>query len=218
MLIVGVHGGRDYFYFKTEGYDVVGQDLFPEPNFGDVLIGNIEDIELPEKSFDVIVAAAVIEHVNDDYMALRNIRKALKDDGIFVLNLPLYNDWEVSHMHIYSRESIKRLVEASGFSIGESFAYPNLFLFPAPFNLLNHTLNALIFLLSGKTVYKYTLPPLWKLEYFLSRRHSLFSRAVRRFLGAFNNGTFLTVFCGKSGIKDQIDFNKGRFEPKDKRG
>lgn len=213
VLIVGVHGGRDFFYFKTEGYDVKGQDLFLDPDFGEVIVGDIETVPLPEKFFDIIVASAVVEHVNNDYLALKNIRGALKDNGIFVLNLPLYNDWETTHMHIYSRESIKRLAESSGFSIRESFAYPNLFLFPAVFNVVNHALNAVVFTLFKRTIYSFTLPPLWKIEYFLSRHHSLPFRAFRRFLGAFNNGTFLTVICRKSGLKDQADFNKIRFEP-----
>jgi len=213
VLIIGVHGGRDFFYFKTEGYDVQGQDLFPDPDFGDVLVGNIEEVKLPERTFDVIVASAVIEHVNNDFLALKNIRGALKDDGLFVLNLPLYNDWEETHMHIYSRESIKRLAESSGFSIRGSFAYPNLFFFPAVFNIVNHALNAIIFTLFKKTVYTYTLRPLWKIEYFLSRQHSLPFRAFRRFFGALNNGTLLTVICRKSELKDQVDFNRTRFEP-----
>ncbi|MFH1162124.1 MAG: class I SAM-dependent methyltransferase [Candidatus Jorgensenbacteria bacterium] len=213
VLIVGVHGGRDFFYFKTEGYDVRGQDLFPESDFGEIIVGNIEDVRLPEQSFDVVVASAVIEHVNNDCMALKNIRRALKDDGIFIVCVPLYNDWEITHMHIYSRESIRRLAESSGFSIQESFAYPNLFFFPAVFNVANHALNAIVFTLFKKTVYAYTLPPLWKIEYFLSRQHSLLFRAFRRFLGAFNNGTFLTVVCRKDKFKDQVNFNKMRFEP-----
>lgn len=214
VLIVGVHGGRDFFYFKTERYDVRGQDLFPERDFGEIIVGNIEDVQLPEQSFDVVVASAVIEHVNNDYAALKNIRKALKNDGLFILSLPLYNDWEITHMHIYSRESIRRLTESSGFSIQESFAYPNLFFFPAVFNVANHALSAITFTLFKRTAYAYTLPPLWGIEYFLSRQHSLLFRAFRRFFGAFNNGTLLTVVCRKGEFKDQTDFNKTRFGPR----
>lgn len=212
VLIVGVHGGRDYFYFKAAGFDVRGQDLFPDPDFGEVIIGNIEDVELPEKSFDVIVASAIIEHVANDYLALKNIRKALKDDGLFLIDFPLYNDWEVTHMHIYNEEIMKRLLRSAGFSIQESFAHPNLFFYPPLFNFLNHILNAFTYTLFGKTVYSYTLPPFWKLEFFLSRQQSLLFRATRSFLGKFFNGVQILFVCKKDKPFDHLNFNQERFD------
>ena len=142
VLIVGVHGGRDYFYFKTAGYEVYGQDLFPDPDFGEMFVGNIENINLPENFFDVILASAVIEHLANDFLALENIRKALKDDGLFLNCFPLYNDWEETHLHIYSEKTMERLLKSAGFKVEKRLSSPNLFLFPQIFNFLNHALNA----------------------------------------------------------------------------
>ncbi len=213
VLIVGVHGGRDYFYFKSAGYDVTGLDLFPDLEFGNVAVGDIETADLPDRSFDCIVASAVIEHVNNDYGALRNIRRMLKDDGIFILGLPLYNDWEVTHLHIYSRESTRRLLRATGFRVEEHLEYPTLFIYPSLINAMNHALNAVAFLLFRKTFYASLLPPLWKLEYFLSRQHSWSFRAYRSFLGSFDNGVFMTLACRKGEVFDQAGFNRSRFDP-----
>ncbi len=214
VLIVGPHGGRDYFYFKTAGYDVQGIDLFSNPDFGDVIVGNIEDIDLPEKSFDVVIASAVIEHVANDFKALRNIRRMLKDDGLFFLALPLYNDWETTHLHIYSRETIKRMVETVGFSIEERLMYPNLFFSPLRlFNKIHHALNIAIFSLCGKTTYRYTLPPLWKLEFSLSKCIGPFARALRTVLGKLYNGTEYQAMCRKDETRDYLEHNKTRFEP-----
>lgn len=213
VLIVGVHGGRDYFYFKTAGYDVAGFDLFPDEDFGKVIIGNIEDAKLPDKSFDVIVASAIIEHVDDDHAALKNIRRILKDDGIFVIGIPFYNDWEVTHMHIYSRESIRRLLKTAGFSVERAFEYPNLFVYAPIANFLIRVLNFTSFALFRRTLYAQILPPLWKLEFFLSRQLSLPFRVFRTVVGKLNNGVFTTLICKKIEVFDQANFNKTRFKP-----
>lgn len=214
VLIVGAHGGRDYFYFKTEGYDVVGTDLFPDPDYGDVIIGNIEDIDLGEKVYDVIVASAVIEHLPNDHRALVNIRRSLKDDGYVVALLPLYNDWETTHMHIYSKETIRRLFEAAGLPVKEYFGYPNIFIYPPIFNILNHALNFITYRLFKKTVYEYTLPPLWKLDFWMSRQHSLPFRIWRALIGSVYNGTLITVVAKKGEAFDHVNFNKEHFKPK----
>lgn len=214
VLIVGVHGGRDYFYFKSAGYDVQGLDLFPDKDFGEVIIGNIETIQLLEKSFDVIVASAVIEHLADDYGGIRNIRRMLKDDGLFIICNPLYNDWEITHMHVYSRKSLRRLVEAEGFRIQQTFEYPNLFFYPPLFNIPLHIFNILTFFLFRKTCYNLILPLFWKLEFFLSRQQSTLFRFFRGVLGGLYNGVLVTLVCTKGESMDYLDFNKVRFEPK----
>ncbi len=213
VLIVGVHGGRDYFYFKTAGYDVTGLDLFPDEDFGKVIIGNIEDAKLPDMSFDVIVASAIIEHVNDDYAALNNIRRILKDDGIFVIGIPFYNDWEITHMHVYSRKSLRCLLKATGFSVEKAFEYLNLFVYAPIANFVIHALNFPFFILFRRTIYTLVLPPLWKMEFFLSRQLSLPFRVFRALAGSVNNGVFTTLICRKMEVFDQADFNKTRFEP-----
>ncbi len=212
VLIVGVHGGRDYFYFKTAGYDVYGQDLFPDPDFDEMFVGNIEDIKLPEEYFDVILASAVIEHVANDFNALKNIRGALKDDGLFLNFFPLYNDWEETHLHIYSEKAMKRLMESAGFSIQKKYAFPNLFAFPKLFNLPNHALNLFTFLVFKKTIYKYTLSPFWKLEFFLSRQNSFPFRLWRKFFGELTNGVEVLYVAKKSMTADHLNINKERFD------
>lgn len=212
VLIVGVHGGRDYFYFKAAGYEVFGQDLFPDSDFGQMIIGNIEEVELPEKFFDVILISAVIEHLRNDFLAIKNLRKALKDDGLFINSFPLYNDWEETHLHIYSEEVMKRLMGAAGFIIEKKLMTPNLFFFPAIYNLPNHALNAFIYLLFKKTVYRYTLPPLWKLEFFLSQKNNFLIRFSRYFFGEITNGRQVSFIAKKSDVSDYLNLNKERFD------
>ncbi len=214
VLIVGVHGGRDYFYFKANGYDVVGEDLFPDPQFGEMIVGNIEDVKLPEKEFDVVVASAVVEHLANDFIGLKNIRRTLKDDGLFLACIPNYNDWEDTHIHIYSEKSSKRLLEAAGFKIRRKFSYPNLFIYPPVFNFINHAVSALNYIFFKKTAYQHTLPLFWKLEFFLSERHSSLYGLWRTIIGSFYNGTESFFLCEKGESLDQLAFNREKFETK----
>ena len=43
ILIVGVMGGRDYFYFKNLGYKVTALDLGLQPEIENIVIANVEE-------------------------------------------------------------------------------------------------------------------------------------------------------------------------------
>ena len=53
--------------------------------------GNVVDIPFSKKTFDIVVAMEVIEHLEDIEIALKNINYALKDDGVIILTTPSNN-------------------------------------------------------------------------------------------------------------------------------
>jgi len=57
-----------------------------------VIVGDLDaldlDKELGDDSFDVIVAADVLEHLRDPLAALQRLRRFLRSDGYFVVSLP----------------------------------------------------------------------------------------------------------------------------------
>ncbi|VAX37158.1 hypothetical protein MNBD_PLANCTO02-1771 [hydrothermal vent metagenome] len=53
---------------------------------------DITHIEYPDESFDVIYCSHVLEHVQDDKMAMREFFRVLSDDGWAILNVPITSE------------------------------------------------------------------------------------------------------------------------------
>jgi SAM-dependent methyltransferase len=62
------------------------------PKAADVVI-NIEDIDLPDESVDVVVCSHVLEHV-DDAKALCQMHRILAPGGVALLMFPIIEGWE----------------------------------------------------------------------------------------------------------------------------
>jgi ubiquinone/menaquinone biosynthesis C-methylase UbiE len=50
---------------------------------------DITDIQYPSQSFDVIYCSHVLEHIQDDRQAMRELHRVLKEDGWAVLLVPI---------------------------------------------------------------------------------------------------------------------------------
>lgn len=57
---------------------------------------NIEKIDLPDESYDLIVCSHVLEHV-DDRAALKEMRRVLKENGIALLMTPVIEGWSETY-------------------------------------------------------------------------------------------------------------------------
>ncbi len=76
-----------------------------------------------ENQFDAIGAFDVLEHIDDDVAVIKNVHKALKPDGCFLVSVPQYQ-WMWSHMddidqhkRRYSRKELKNKLTQNGFKI-----------------------------------------------------------------------------------------------------
>ncbi len=103
---------------------------------GDLTI-NIEAIDLPDNTYDVIIAHQVIEHV-DDQKALAELFRILKPGGFVLLTTPVIEGWDETyenpdittrrgrilhfgqgdHTRFYGRDFRTRILEA-GFELSE---------------------------------------------------------------------------------------------------
>jgi len=85
-----------------------------------------------ENSFDTIICSEVIEHLEQDKTALDIIFSILKPNGIVIVTVPalsfLYSNFDkkVGHYRRYSKTSLTKIVEESGFKI-ENSRYWNFF-------------------------------------------------------------------------------------------
>ena len=60
------------------------------------MVLNIEKIDLPDRSFDAVIAMHVLEHV-DDRAALREIRRVLVPGGMFIAAVPIIEAWATTY-------------------------------------------------------------------------------------------------------------------------
>lgn len=98
LLDIGCGPGFWIYYAKLCGWDAFGFDIVePRENLVEesirknIYIGkNIECIDFPKRSFDVITLWHVLEHTPDPAKYLQYIKELLKDDGLLIIAVPNY--------------------------------------------------------------------------------------------------------------------------------
>lgn len=87
---------------------------------GEVVAGSVLEMPFPDASFDFAVSLDVIEHLEDDLAALRELRRVIAPGGALLLTVPAYQWlWSghdvINHHHRrYTRRSLKRVAEEAG--------------------------------------------------------------------------------------------------------
>lgn len=103
------------------------QRLADNPN-ADFRAGGVERVQQQER-FDVVCAFEVLEHIEDDVMALREWCSHLSDDGIVVISVPAHqkrygvSDRAVGHFRRYDAVDIDALCERAGCEVVKRRAY-----------------------------------------------------------------------------------------------
>ena len=87
---------------------------------GDVIEGSVLDMPFDSDSFDLAVSLDVIEHLEEDLEALRELRRVVAPGGFLLVTVPAYG-WlwsghdEINHHHRrYTRRSLQRAAEQAG--------------------------------------------------------------------------------------------------------
>jgi len=95
-------------------------ELARKRNAGEVISGSVLEMPFPDDSFDLAVSLDVIEHLEDDLGALRELRRAVAPGGALLVTVPAYQ-WlwsghdEINHHHRrYTRRSLQRVAEQAG--------------------------------------------------------------------------------------------------------
>lgn len=95
--------------------------------------GLLADAGYPDGHFDVVVLHHVIEHVADPSALVREVRRVLADDGLFILATPNFDSGcarrfgekyrllhDKTHITLFSDESMRRFLRDHGFRIERS--------------------------------------------------------------------------------------------------
>lgn len=101
---------------------------------GEVVAGSVLEMPFADDSFDFAVSLDVIEHLQDDLAALRELRRTIAPGGSLLLTVPAYQ-WlwsghdEINHHHRrYTRRSLQRVAEQAGWKQARTTYFNSLLL------------------------------------------------------------------------------------------
>ena len=151
VLDLGCGGGRHAFEVYRRGADVVAFDLDPGelgpvagmfgamraegeagPEAGATAIsGDATAMPFGDEAFDRVIAAEVLEHINDDQRAMNELARVLRPGGLAAITVPSFLPericWALSteyhevpggHVRIYTRAELEAKLRRAGFAIG----------------------------------------------------------------------------------------------------
>ena len=93
-------------------------------------------LQLPERRFDLVLATDVIEHVNDDLAALRELRRVLRPGGYVLLTVPEFHllwglqDDVVHHKRRYRLHRLLKMLPVADLSPRRYFYFNYLLFLP----------------------------------------------------------------------------------------
>ena len=102
---------------------------------------DITKIDLPDDTVDLIICYHVLEHIENDLQAMKELYRVLDPKGVALLQTPfkdgdIYEDWSITsqdarerafgqkdHVRIYSRDGLANRLKKAGFNVNiERFA------------------------------------------------------------------------------------------------
>lgn len=142
VLDAGSSTGTNLRLLKRLGYqNVTGLDASPhaiqyckEKGLGVVLPGDVCKLQFKDETFSFVLATDIIEHVEDDLLALREIARVLKEGGRVMITVPAFGSlWGLQdrvshHKRRYRKHELLKKIELAGLVTDSSF-YFNYVLF-----------------------------------------------------------------------------------------
>jgi len=118
--------GQDTFYFPNAvGFDISEYCLDFCRNQGKKVINDLNQVE--DHSFDVVFSSHTLEHVDNPYEVLVNLRKKLDKDGILILVLPCEHHGKANfeldvnqHLFCWNFRAINNLLINTGYTIAKN--------------------------------------------------------------------------------------------------
>lgn len=150
LLDVGCGRGDFVHYARQLGWDAEGADLLAWENAQDVPIhvGNFLHMNLPEHSYDVVTAWALLEHVRQPSAFFRKIGLLLNDQGKFIFVVPNVSAWGMRqncaediprHLWLFTPHAVERYLDRAGM-VMESISHDDRLYTAYPFGLLRYAL------------------------------------------------------------------------------
>lgn len=118
VLDIGCNSGELMKLLKEKGCDVTGVDVgekvleIAQKKGLNAFYADAENLPFKDKTFDVVIMREVITHIHDRIKALKEARRVLKDDGMFLGSAPHRNlevnvwDDKAPHHKYYDEKEI----------------------------------------------------------------------------------------------------------------
>ncbi len=132
ILDIGSGQGQSCWWFEEKGFEVTGiepdgnnvKNINQKLKNGKCIVGSAENFQIDE-TYDIIWMSHVFEHIIKPELFLKEIKKNLKDDGIFFIEVPNCENKAtletsinlVPHTFHFSQKALKNIVEKSGYKI-----------------------------------------------------------------------------------------------------
>jgi len=126
-------------YPKATGFDLSGDAVTfcHSRGFKDVKKMAVTDIKYKDGTFDIVYSLDVLCNLNlkDFAKSLSEIKKVMKDDGVFIFNLPAFDSMQSEHdravgiFRRFRRPHLRKELEKAGFHV-EKLNYRITSLFP----------------------------------------------------------------------------------------
>lgn len=96
---------------------------------GLTMLGDVTALPFPDRSFDLLCAFDIVEHIEDDRQAFCELSRVAKDDAIVVLSVPLHPacwsafDTHVGHVRRYEPDELLAILRTHSFSLERSAVF-----------------------------------------------------------------------------------------------
>lgn len=152
ILDIGCGTGHMTIELLRHGYNITSGDSSKElveftrdivndnEYHANVGILNVLNLESLGDQFDAVICLDVIEHVEDDEFALKNINSVLKKGGFLICSVPaiksLYGirDKELGHFRRYNKKELIKKIESTGFILEKVIYWNFIGFFPFIFS------------------------------------------------------------------------------------
>ncbi|MBN1274290.1 MAG: class I SAM-dependent methyltransferase [Candidatus Aminicenantes bacterium] len=144
VLDVGTSTGTNLRLLRGLGFgNFIGTDIHDdalafcaEKGFGQVKKGDVCRLPFEDKMFKLVLATDILEHVENEALALTEINRVLSPEGYVVLTVPAFRFlWGIQddvshHKKRYTKRELISAVEVAGLRCLESFYFNYIFFLP----------------------------------------------------------------------------------------
>lgn len=163
LLEIGSGGGQSIYWFEKEGYDVVGIEpdsrnvelINKKLSFGKCISGFAEDLEINGK-YEIIWMSHVLEHMLNPVLFLKKIKKNLKPNGLFFIEVPNCENKKIftntvktqPHTFHFTKKSLINIISQNEYKIIKSDYF-------RPATLIEGGVNRVLRILPQKKLFPY---------------------------------------------------------------